>query len=149
GFRRSPAFTLTAVSALALGIAANTAIFTVVNTVILRPLPYRDSGSIVSLGRRGGLTASMPMFAWWQQNNPGLAHLTACLPGASANLDGGDRPELVEAVRVSREYFSLFGANPILGRTFSGAEDQPGGPRVLIVSYNLWQRRFAGDPSIL
>jgi predicted permease len=149
GLRRSPVFTLTAVSALALGIAANTAIFTVVNTVILRPLPYRDSGSIVSLGRRGGLDASMPMFAWWQQNNPGLAHLTACLPGASANLDGGDRPELVEAVRVSREYFSLFGANPILGRTFSGPEDQPGGPRVLIVSYNLWQRRFAGDPSIL
>jgi len=147
--RQSPGFTVTAVAALAMGIAANTAIFTVVNTVILRPLPFADSDRIVSLGRRGGLTASIPMFTWWEQDNPGLENLAACLPGASMNLNGGDKPELVAATRVSRNYFRLFGANPILGRTATAEEDRPGGPRALVISFGLWQRRFGGDPSIL
>ncbi|HYW44800.1 MAG TPA: ABC transporter permease [Bryobacteraceae bacterium] len=147
--RQSPGFTVTAVAALAMGIAANTAIFTVVNTVILRPLPFADSDRIVSLGRRGGLTASIPMFTWWEQDNPGLENLAACLPGASMNLNGGDKPELVAATRVSRNYFRLFGANPILGRTATAEEDRPGGPRALVMSFGLWQRRFGGDPSIL
>ena len=147
--RQNPTFTITAVAALSLGIAANTAIFTVVNAIILRRLPYPDSDRIVNLGRRGGGSASIPMFAWWERNNPGLEDLAAYLPGAAMNLTGGDRPELVAVVRASCSYFRLLGAHPLLGRTFAATEDQPGGPAVLVMSYGLWQRRFGGDPSIL
>jgi predicted permease len=147
--RRSPSFAVTAVSALAIGIGANTAIFTVVNTVILRPLPFADSGRIVNIGRPGGGTAAIPMFTYWERHNPGFEDLAAYLPGSSMNLNGGDQPEVVAATRSSRNYFRLFGANPILGRTFTADEDQPGGPRVLVIGYGLWQRRFGGDPSIL
>src|ERR1035438_2952088 len=147
--RQSPSFTIAAVAALAVGIAANTAIFTVVNTVILRPLPFADSDRIVSIGRSGGGTAAIPMFTYWERHNPGFQDMAAYLPGSSMNLNGGDKPEVVAATRTSRNYFRLFGANPILGRTFTAEEDQPGGPRVLAMSYGLWQSRFGGDPSIL
>ena len=147
--RQSPSFTITAMAALAIGIGANTAIFSVVNAVILRPLPFADPDRIVNIGLRGGLTASIPMFTYWEQNNPSFEELTACLPGTRMNLNGGDKPEPVAAIRSSKNYFRLFGANPILGRTFTEAEDRPGGPRVVVMSYGLWQRRFGGDSSIL
>ena len=151
--RRSPGFTAVAVLTLALGIGATTAIFTVVNTVLLHPLPYPDSGRIVNIGRSGGgarYSDDLPMVAFWLQNNPGFEDLAAYREGAtSVNLSGGDRPELVQALKVSRNYFRLFGANPILGRTFNSAEDQPGGASALVMSFGLWQRRFGGDPSIL
>jgi predicted permease len=147
--RQSPSFAIAAVAALAIGIAANTAIFTVVNTVILRPLPFADSDRIVNIGRPGGRTAAIPMFTYWEQHNPGFEDLSAYLPGSSMNLNSGDTPEVVAAMRSSRNYFRLFGANPILGRTFTAEEDQPRGPRVLVMSYGLWQRRFGADPSIL
>jgi hypothetical protein len=91
GLRRSPGFTITALAALALGIAANTAIFTVINTVILRPLPFADSERIVNIARRGSSSASVPMFEFWARNNPGIEDLAAILPGASMNLTGGGR----------------------------------------------------------
>jgi len=147
--RHSPSFTVTSIAALAVGIAANTAIFSVVNTVILRPLPFADSDRIVSLARPGGLTVTVPMFTWWEKHNPGFVDLAAYLPGANMNLNGGDKPEVIAAMRASRSYFHLFNANPILGRTGTAQEDHPGGPRVLVMSYGLWQRRFGGDPSIL
>ncbi len=151
--RRSPGFTAVAVITLALGIGANTAIFAVVNTVLFHPLPYPDSGRIVNIGRYAADDAygnSLPMFTFWQRNNPGFEDLAAYRgAGSSVSLSGGDRPELVQALRVSRNYFRLFGATPILGRTFSAAEDQPGGPNALLISCGLWQRRFGGDPSIL
>ena len=148
--RQSLSFTITAVAALAIGIGANTAIFTVVSTVILRPLPFANSDRIVNIGRPGdSSTAAIPMFTYWERHNPGFENLAAYLPGASMNLSGGDKPELVAAMRSSQNYFRLFGASPILGRTFTAAEDQPGGPRVLVIGYGLWQRRFGGDPSII
>jgi putative ABC transport system permease protein len=148
--RQNPSFTIAAIAALAVGIAANSAIFTVVNTVILRPLPFADSDRIVSIGRpHGGGTVATPMFTFWDRHNPGLEDLAAYLPGSSMNLNSGDRPELVSATRSSRNYFRLFGANPILGRTFTAEEDKPGGLRVLVMSFGLWHRRFGGDPSIL
>ena len=101
--RQSPSFTMTAVAALAIGIAANTAIFTMVNAVVLRPLPYADSGRIVNIGRRGGNgTASIPMFNFWEQHNPGFEDLAAYSPGASMNMNGGDKPELVAAMPSSQ-----------------------------------------------
>jgi putative ABC transport system permease protein len=147
--RRSLSFTITAVAALALGIGANTAIFTVINTVIFRPLPYPNSDRIVNIGRPGSGGISEPLFTFWTQNNPGFEDLAAYHAGASMNLNGGDRPELVATVTASRNYFRLFGAHPILGRTFAAAEDAPGGARVLVLSYGLWQRRFNSDPKIL
>lgn len=133
--RQNPSFTVAAVSALAVGIAANSAIFTVVNTVILRPLPFAASDRIVSIGRpHGGGTVAIPMFTFWERHNPGFEELAAYLPGTSMNLNNDDTPEVVSATRSSRNYFRLFGANPILGRTFTSQEDQPGGPRVLVMS---------------
>ena len=90
------------------------------------------------------------MFTFWERNNSFFEDLTAYGSTASGfNLSGGGRPELVQALDVSRNYFRLFGANPILGRTFTAEEDRPGGTHVLLVSYGLWQRRFGGDPSTL
>jgi len=147
--RQSPGFTITAVTALALGIGANTAIFTVVDTVILHPLPFPDSDRIVILSRPGGGSVSEPAFTYWERNNPGICDLAAYHAGASMNLNGGDRPEPVQAITASRNYFRLFGANPVLGRTFTASEDSPGGARALVLSYGLWQGRFGGDRSIL
>jgi len=152
GFRmlaKSPGFTAVAVLTLALGIGANTAMFTVVNTVLLHPLPYPDSGRIVNIARQGGGPASVPMFTYWQQSNALFEDLTACDFAGGLNLSGGDRPELVQALKASRNYFRLFGANPILGRTFTAEEDRPGGTHVVLMGYGLWQRRFGGAASIL
>jgi putative ABC transport system permease protein len=148
---KSPSFTAVAVLTLALGIGANTAIFSVVNAVLLQPLPYPDSDRIVNILPRPCCADSTPMFTYWEQNNAGFEDLTAYGDQAYAaiNLNGGDKPELVEARKASLNYFRLFGANPTLGRTFSPEEDRPGGPRVLVMSYGLWQRRFSGDPAIL
>jgi predicted permease len=153
GFRvlaKNPGFTIVAVVTLALGIGANTAMFTVVNTVLLHPLPYPDSGRIVNITRQGGGSASLPMFTYWQQNNSLFEDFTAYdLTALALNLSGGDRPELVQGLHVSQNYFRLFGANSILGRTFTDEEDRPGGLRVVLMSYGLWQKRFGGVPSIL
>ncbi|HEX7363256.1 MAG TPA: ABC transporter permease [Bryobacteraceae bacterium] len=151
--RRSPGFTAAAIITLALGIGATMGIFAVFNAVLLQPLPYPDSDRIVQISTQRcegcGSSVSVPMFVYWQENNPGFEDLAAYQIGASVNLSGGDNPELVDAIEASKNYFRLFGANPILGRTFTAAEDRPGGPRVLVMSYGLWQRRFGGDPSIL
>jgi predicted permease len=151
--RRNLGFTAVAVLTLTLAIGAATAIFTVVNTVLLHPLPYPDSSRIVNIGRstpRADYGDCLPMFTFWQEHNPGFEDLAAYRDAAnSVNLGGGDRPELIKALRVSRNYFRLFGANPILGRTFTAAEDRPGGPNSLLMSFGLWQRRFGGDPLIL
>lgn len=146
--RKSPGFTSVAVLTLALGIGANTAIFTVVNTVLLHPLPYPDSERIVNISRRT-VGDSVPMFTFWLQNNPGLDDLSAYQSGIGMNLAGRDRPEFIQATKVSRNYFNLFAANPLLGRTFTQDEDRSAGPRVLVLSYGLWQRKFGGDASIL
>ena len=147
---KNPGFTLVAVLTLALGIGANTAMFTVVNTVLLHPLPYPDSGRIANITRGGGGSASVMMFTYWQQQNLIFEDLTAYdMIGTGLNWSGGDRPELVQGVHVSRNYFRLFGASPILGRAFTAEEDQPGGAHAVVMSYGLWQRRCGGTLSIL
>ncbi len=147
---KSPGFTIVALAAIALGIGANTAIFTVVNAVLLNPLPYPDSGRIVTITRTGPSPVSVPEFNYFSQQNLGIENLTAFdFMGAGVNLAGSARPEFVHGIHVSAAYFGLFGAHPILGRVFTQEEDRPGAPRVLVVSYGLWQRRFAGDPAIL
>lgn len=146
---KAPGPALTVMVALMLGIGANSAIFAVINTVLLHPLPYPHSDRIVNIARSGGSGVTVPMFTYWEQNSGFFEDLAAYQPGIGMNLSGGDKPQLINTMKTSRNYFRLFGASPVIGRTFSVEEDQPGGPRVAVLSYSLWQRRFAGSPSIL
>jgi len=152
--RRSPGFTATAIAALALGIGANTAIFSVVNTVLLKPLPYPQPDRMVQLmsstpqGNFPG--ASVPKYNIWRAQTQVLEDVAAFdRGGPGVNLSGGDRPEQLRGIHVSYEFFHLFGAKPLLGRTFSAAEDRPGGGNFAVLSYELWQRRFGGTPDVI
>jgi len=150
---KNPAFTLIAVFALALGIGANTAIFTVVDRVLLRPLPYPNADRLVNVVRKfqsgEGATMSIPKFAAIRQ--AGLLDAAAVYDfmGPGMNLSGSGAPEQVRGIHVSEAYFRLFGATPSLGRTFTPEEDRPGGPRLVVLTNGLWKRRYAGDPGII
>ena len=154
-FGQSPGFTATAVAALALGIGANTAIFSVVNTVLLKPLPYPDPDRIVALmltSPQGSANiTSIPKFNAWREQNRVFDDISAFDSGGGpgVNLTGGDRPEQLKAIRVSVDYFHLFGAPIAIGRTFSAEEDRPGAGRFAVLSDGLWKRRFGGDPKML
>lgn len=152
--RASPGFTATAVCALALGIGANTAIFSVVNAVLLRPLPYPDADRLVSLMNstpQGAFpAASVPKYNVWRRQTTVLEDIAAFdTGGPGLNLSGHDRPEQVKGIHVSHEFFRLFGARTVLGRTFSPEEDRPRGGNPVVLSNGLWQRRFGSDPAIV
>ncbi len=151
---KSPGFTITAVLALALGIGANTAIFSVVNAVLLAPLPYPEPDRIVVVERTfpngTGSSASVPKFTFWKANNSVLDDLCAYdFAGPGFSLAGGDRPEQVKGIHASRGYFNVFGVKPALGRVFAQDEDSPGGARVVVLSGGLWKRRYGSDPQIV
>ncbi len=150
---KNPAFTLIAVFALALGIGANTAIFTVVDRVLLRPLPYKDAGRLVNGVRqfKTGASPSMsiPKFVSFLQADLLEAVAIYDFMGPGMNLSGAGTPEQVRGVHVSEAYFRLFGVAPLIGRTFSPDEDRPGGPRVMVLTNGLWKRRFGGDPGMV
>src|SRR5215471_11148496 len=151
---KKPGFTLTAVITLALGVGATTAIFTVVNAVLLRPLPYPEADRLVYVsqtyhGELGG--SGEPKFLFWREQSRSFDAL-ACYSeydGAQGNLAGGDEAEYVRGLRVSEDFFRALGVYPALGRAFTSAEDTPGGERVAILSHGLWQRRFGGKTEIL
>ncbi|HKG48225.1 MAG TPA: ABC transporter permease [Pyrinomonadaceae bacterium] len=152
--RKNPGFTIVAVIALALGIGANTAIFSVVNTVLLRPLPYKDPERLVMVwedASRHGYPRDTPAAAnyvdWRDQNQ--VFESMAAIADTSFNLTGAGDPERLEGRRVSANLFPLLGVDPQIGRVFTAAEDQPGAQRVVLLSYALWQRRFGGDPNIV
>jgi len=156
--RKSPGFTVVAVLTLALGIGANTAIFSVVNAVLLRPLPYPDPDRIVQFmlasppwaPGRSSNAASIPDFMAWRDSTHAFQDFAAYDSWSKGiNLTGVDRPELIRAVRVSVDYFRLFGALVEIGRTFSAREDIPGGPRLVVISHGLWLRRFGTDRSLV
>jgi predicted permease len=152
--RQSPGFTITAISALALGIGANTAIFSVVNTVLLKPLAFPEPDRIVTLmtstpqGAFPG--ASVPKYNSWRRQTQVLEDVSAYDPGGPGlNLSGGDRPEQLKGIHVSYEFFHLFGAQAVIGRTFTAEEDRPRGGNAIVLSNGLWQRRFGSDPGIV
>ena len=151
-FRQSPAFTVTAVSALALGIGANTAIFSLVNTVLLRPLALPDAARIVLLmntsPQGSGANASPAKFQHWRQQTEVLENVTAFRSNV-VNYTGGDFPEQLRASQVSEDYFRLFGALVVQGRSFSAEEDLPGGEKVALISAGLWARQFGNDPDVV
>jgi putative ABC transport system permease protein len=151
---KAPAFTVIAILVIAVGIGANTAVFSVINTVLLKPLTYPDPQSLVHLmntGDQGSFPgANVPKFNIWRQQT-GIFHQVAAYDsgGAGLNLTGNDQPEQVQGVHVTTDYFSILGAPVIAGRTFTAAEDSPHGGNVAVLSYGLWKRRFGGDRSIV
>ena len=149
---RSPGFTLAAVAALALGIGATTAVFSIVNTVLLRPTPFPEPDRIVWLqvvspqGRNPG--GSPAKFAWWRAQTEVLRDVAA-FRGGRINDTGGDVPEQLRWAQVSADYFRLFGAPIVAGRAFTPDEDLPNGPKVALISERLWERRFDRDPGVI
>lgn len=152
--RKAPAFTGFVILTLALGIGATTAIFTVVNRVLLQPLPYPDSNRIVVLVQRSGsdsdFDVSIPMYAMWRGETQiledAMAQQVGILP---VNLLGGEEPEQLRAMRVTVNFFAISGYRAAMGRTFTSQEDVPGGPPVAVITHGLWQSRFASDPHIV
>lgn len=149
---RSPSFTIVAVLLLALGIGATSAIFSFVNGVMLRPLPYRDPASIVRVWERppGATRNSISAlnFQDWRDQN---TVFTAIAAGSSveATLAAASGPVLVRTARVSAPYFDIYGAQAALGRTFADGEDTPGRDNVVVLTYPLWLEQFGGDPSVV
>ncbi|MBX6365430.1 MAG: ABC transporter permease [Gemmatimonadetes bacterium] len=149
---RSRGFTLVVLAMLAVGIGANTTVFSVVNALLLRPLPYPQSERLVQVsgayeGRGDNFSVSYPNAVDWGAA-PSLEGLGMLLE-EDYSLRGGDRPERVRSAAVSANLFRVLGVSPVLGRGFTAAEDAPGGERVAVLGYGLWQRRFGGDPAVL
>jgi len=156
-FLKNPGFTLAAIAALALGIGTNTAIFTVVNTVLLKPLTYPDADRMVEFfhvpiagaSMLANNLASIPMFHLYQRQTSVFQDVAAYdFTSPGFNLTG-DRPEQLRGIHVTEGYFRLFGAQPMLGRTFTPQEDAPHGGKVVVLSYGFWQRRFGGNPAMV
>ena len=150
---KNPAFTAIALLTLAIGIGANTAIFSVVNTVLLRPLPYKDPGKLVMLWQSSStfgshLGASAPEYLDYRERNRVFRSIGA-YASRSFNLSGGHEPQRLKAARVTASLFDVLGVSPMLGRTISQQEDQAGGPNIVMLGYSLWRNEFAGDQKIL
>jgi len=147
-------FTAVAVLSLAIGIGANSAIFSVTNALLLKPLPYDNADRIAILWQRSpGLNVPQDWFSTGQYldikaDNTTFERIAAAI-GASFNLTGNGRPERVDGVRISSSFFPLFGAKPLIGRVFTEEEDQPGRTVSVILTNGFWKRRFGSDPNVL
>lgn len=151
---KMPGFTAIAVIVIAVGIGANTAVFSVINSVLLKPLPYPDPQSLVQLTETGpegtNYGSNVPKFNIWHQQSSIFQYVAGYDQGGSGlNLTGGAEPEQVQGIHVTADYFRLFGAPILAGRTFTASEDSPHGGRVVVLSYGLWKRRFGGNPNIV
>jgi putative ABC transport system permease protein len=151
---KNPGFTLIAIITLSLGVGANTAIFSVINGVLLSALPYPQPEQLAMVwcdNRRQGIPddiTSYPNFVDWRDRNKtfqGMAGVTS----DRYNLTGTGEPEEIRGATVSINFFQLIGVNPMLGRVFTAEEEQPGRDRVVVLSHSLWRRRFGGDPGVL
>jgi predicted permease len=151
-FWQSRGFTAAAVSALALGIGANTAIFSVVNAVLLKPVPYPDPDRLVMVQTatpQGASAAGSPAkFQHYREQTDVLRDVSAFRMGV-VNYTGGAFPEQLRSGQVSASFFKLFGAPVLVGRTFSPEEDRPDGEKVVVLGYQIWTRRFNSDPSVI
>jgi putative ABC transport system permease protein len=152
--RKRPSFTVLAVLTLALAIGASTALFSIVNVVVLNPFSYKDPSqlffvrqSLPKLGVQDQFRASGPEFV--DLTKSGIFERVAAFEPVSRNLTGNDEPERIAAAKVSTDFFTMLGVEPLLGRTIAPAEQGPKGERVLVISHGLWQRRFGGDKGAL
>jgi putative ABC transport system permease protein len=159
GFRmlhKSPGFTIVAILTLALGVGANTAIFSVMNTVLLKPLPYPQADRLVTLWEvkehdpEDINIVSLPNFRDWKRSAQSFEHMAIFdSAGKGYNLSGDGQTDLISGVRVSAEYFDVLGVKPMIGRTFLPEEEITGKDHEVVLSYGLWKRRYNGDSSIL
>jgi len=150
-FRQSPSFTLAAIAALALGIGANTAIFSVVNAVLLKPIPFPEPDRLVMFmnsSPQGDFAAASPAKFWHWRSQSTIQNSSA-FRNTILNYTGGEIPEQLRATQVSVDYFKLFGVPVILGRAFSAEEDLPRSEKVVVLSHGLWERRFGKNPGII
>src|SRR6185369_8231793 len=150
---KTPGFSLAAIAALALGIGTSTAIFSVVNRVLLNPFAYPDSERMVMFQntyRQFNPTgsASPTEFNWWRQQTGAFQDVSA-YGFSAANLTSESVPELIPTMRVSADFFRLCGANATYGRTFSAADDLPNAPKTAVLAYRFWQRHFGSDPAVI
>src|SRR6185437_7441520 len=153
-FLRSPVFAATAIVAMALGIGANTAIFTVINKVLLQPLSYPQPDQLLELelsSPQGTAdVASVPHFNVWRQQTQVFSAIAAYdSSGPGINLTGVERPQQLHGIQASADYFPVFGVPMEMGRPFTKEEDRPGGPKLAVLSNALWHSQFGGDPNIL
>jgi len=153
--RRNPGFAGIAILTLALGIGATTAIFTVVNAVLLRPLPLPEPDRLVVVWEQNttqGLArqpTSAPNFEDWRESTRGFEGLSAWTYLSYTWTGGTGPPEVLTGVSSTANFFSVLGVQPLLGRTFADGEDVSGGPRVVVLSHGVWQRLYGGDPSVI
>jgi len=149
---KNPGVTIIVIVALALGIGANTAIFSVVNAVLIRPLPYQESERLIFLNEKSPvldeMSISYPNFTDWRAHNQTFEKM-GVYNRASYNLTGAGEAERIITGQVSADLFSVLRVNALHGRVFTNEEDKPGGTPVVVLSYPLWQRRFGGQTSIL
>ena len=151
---RTPGITAAVIATLSVGIGANTAIFSVVNGVLLKPLPYPNASALVSVGHLGGANAddelpSAPyLYFTYREQNRTLAGIGLWRTAAS-NVTGLDRPEQVQTLLVTSDILPVLGVPPLAGRSFNEEDDAPGAPPTVILTYGYWQRRFGGDASVL
>src|SRR5689334_13221571 len=149
---RRPGFTFVAVLTLALGIGANTAIFSVVNAVLLRALPFPHSERLVALTETSKevpqMAVAYPNYLDWRARQTVFDDLSARMPAGGILTEDGE-PERITGRLVTASFFATLGIKPHAGRFFTEAEDQPGGERVMVISYRLWQRRYGGDPQVI
>ena len=148
GMWRTPAFTAVAVIALALGIGASTAIFSVVNAVLLRPLAYKDSDRLVTILHQGSDPVAAANYIDWRDQSRSFEGMSAAQYW-SPNLTGSDPPEHLYGLQVAQSLMPMLGVEPLLGRVFVAGEDQKGAEHEVVLSYRLWQLRFAGDRNVL
>jgi len=149
---KSPGFSIVAIFALALGIGANTAIFSVIDRVLLRPLPFPDSERIMRLQRHfpggDGASVSIPKFMAWRKSRAFQSMAAYDFGSVGLNLGAGDRRDPVNAVHVTAGFFDVFGVQPILGRAFAPQEDLPNAGKFAVLTYNLWKNRLGADREI-
>src|SRR6185369_15528148 len=154
GLLKRPAFTAIAVLTLALGIGANTAVFSVVNAVLLKPLPLKDPDRLMTFWHSAPakglkhLDLNDALFAYYRDRTRTFESLAAHESGSFA-ITGGGEPEVVPGAIVTFNYFEVLGREPLYGRVFTPQEDTPGNNHVALLSYALWQRRFGGNPNIV
>ena len=150
--RKNPGFTLLSVLMLAVGIGVNTAMFSVINAVLLRPLPYAEPDRIVWMNESGAeiqnRMVSYPNFVDWRARNQSFESMSI-IRGYWVNITGTDRPESISSRMVTSEYFKVMRATPMMGRDFTPEDDKPGAAPVTVISYGTWQQRYAGDPNII
>src|SRR5215471_19083598 len=159
GFRvliKRPGFTVVAVIALALGIGANSAIFSVVNAVMLKPLPYVDPARLVSansfnsLNSQNGNEGVSPADFWdWKEQSQTFEELAALSGGGGFSLTDADNPDVFNGARVSYNFFRTFGVQPLIGRVFNEEDGELNAPATVVLSHKLWMRRFGGDHSVV